>query len=241
MMLRTFAALFIASGTLLAAAPASAQAADTSKVMGLRFEASFFNQFDVRGTEPTVIVVSEDGAFQSGPSPSRTDVFRPQGDLRIGYDLPMGLTPLIGFGLRSRDVKILDDSDKKLSSTGRTDIVLAAELRYYFAPHKRGLQPYVFGEFNTTIASFGTENSKDEPVNEAEDAVLGDENSVVNLNAGLGLEYKFAKSFGIGAKWGAGLSLAGTSVQKKGNKEAGINTTNTVFGTSSTLYAAFRI
>lgn len=221
MKLRTFAALFLASGMALAAAPASAQTADTSNVMGLRFEATLFNPFDVRGA-----------------------TFRPEGDIRIGYDLPMGLTPMVGFGLRTQAEGTFNADNVDTGSTGETELVIAAELRYYFSPHKRGLQPFVFGEFDTTIASFGTEAGEGGTVSDlrkAQDKASGDAASFTNLNAGLGMEYKFAKSFGIGAKWGFGLSFAGTSIQKVGDAEAGENTSNTVFGTSSSIYAAFRI
>lgn len=201
---------------VLAAAPASAQSADN--VMGVRLEAAFFHDF----------------AVESGG-------IRPQGDIRIGYDLPMGLTPLIGFGLRSNSHKSYDTADKLTGSTGLTDIVLGAELRYYFRPHIRGLSPYVFGEFNTTIASRGHDDADGEPTDELGDKVYGDEHSFSQLGAGLGLEYKFAKSFGIGGKWGMGVAFRNTSIQKKaGEPDRGENTSSTTFGTSNTIYAAFR-
>lgn len=240
MKLRAVASLFLASTILVAAGSASAQAPDTSKVMGLRFEATLFNPFDVRGRLEQGTELSLEG---------RADVFRPNGDIRIGYDLPMGLTPLVGFGLRSHSQKQFQNNDDLAFGVGRTDIVLSAELRYYFGAHKRGLQPFVFGEWNTTIASFGTELAKGasaeeknfyDDVNEA----LGDANSVMNLNAGLGMEYKFARSFGIGAKWGFGLSLAPTdrhTIRGGEDREEVPSTSNTVFGTSSSIYAAFRI
>lgn len=245
MKLRTFAALFLASGMILAASPASAQAVDTSNVMGLRFEATLFNPFDVRG------IAISGGDDLPNPAPARIDTFRPQGDIRIGYDLPMGLTPMIGFGLRTQSVEAFARNDDSLGSQGRTDLVLAAELRYYFGEHKRGLQPFVFGEFNTTIVSFGTEAAKGQQVSDGRkefDKLLGDVNSVTNLNAGLGMEYKFAKSFAIGAKWGLGLSFAPsddrtvTIEDEFGDVTLQVpSTSNTVFGTSSSIYAAFRL
>lgn len=241
MKLRALASLFVASSVFAFAGSANAQAADTSKVMGLRFEATLFNPFDVRG------VTSFDP--NEGPSAPRMDVFRPQGDIRVGYDLPMGLTPMVGFGLRSADLEEYDDRDNVTGGSGRTDIALSLELRYYFGAHTRGLQPFAFGEWNTTIASFGTSHEKD-----ADDAVVeraefldkgkGDANSLMNLNAGLGMEYKFARSFGIGAKWGLGISFANTSHEKKtidGNDLVNEARSSTVWGTSSSIYAAFRI
>jgi hypothetical protein len=241
MKLRAVASLLLASTILVAAGSASAQAADTSRVLGLRFEATLFNPFDVRG------ISNLDP--ESGPTSPRIDVFRPNGDIRIGYDLPMGLTPLIGFGLRSHSQKQFQNNDDLAFGEGRTDIVLSAELRYYFGAHKRGLQPFVFGEWNTTIASFGTELAEGAPVEEKNffddvNETLGDINSVMNINAGLGLEYKFARSFGIGAKWGFGLSLAPSdrhTIREGGETIEVPSTSNTVFGTSSSIYAAFRI
>lgn len=236
MKLRALASLFLATSIVAAAGSASAQAADTSKVLGLRFETTLFQPFDVRGIS----------LFEEGPTVQRIDVFRPNGDIRIGYDLPFGLTPMIGFGLRSHSVKVFDTNDEEISGTGVTNIVLSAELRYYFGPHKRGLQPYVFGEFNTTIASFGF--SPDEVAEAREDLAdaLGDLNSFMNLNAGLGLEYKFARSFGVGAKWGFGISLAPNDRHENVRTEDGETITipaqsNTVWGTSSSIYLAFRL
>ncbi|MFO7157245.1 MAG: hypothetical protein DIU72_011590 [Pseudomonadota bacterium] len=234
MKLRALASLFLATSIVAAAGTASAQAADTSKVLGLRFETTLFQPFDVRGIS----------LFEEGPTVQRIDVFRPNGDIRIGYDLPFGLTPMIGFGLRSHSVKVFDTNDEEISGTGVTNIVLSAELRYYFGPHKRGLQPYVFGEFNTTIASFGF--SPDEVAEAMEDLAdaLGDLNSFMNLNAGLGLEYKFARSFGVGAKWGFGISLAPNdrheNVRTKDGEPIPAQS-NTVWGTSSSIYLAFRL
>jgi len=236
MKLRALASLFLATSIVAAAGTASAQAADTSRVLGLRFEATLFNPFDVRGISNLDPM--------SGPTSPRIDVFRPNGDIRIGYDLPFGLTPMIGFGLRSHSVKVFDTKDEEISGTGVTNIVLSAELRYYFGPHKRGLQPYVFGEFNTTIASFGF--SPDEVAEAMEDLAdaLGDLNSFMNLNAGLGLEYKFARSFGVGAKWGFGISLAPNDRHENVWTEYGEPIparSNTVWGTSSSIYLAFRL
>lgn len=162
---------------------------------------------------------------------------RPEGDIRIGYDLPNGLTPVIGLGLRSHTHKEYDADDDLDFSRGHTDLVLAAELRYYFRPHVRGLNPYVFGEFNTTLVSFGSEDGDGDTINEGRDKFEGDELSFLQFGAGLGLEYNFAKSFALGAKWGLGLSFRNTET----HDGAGDNTTNTTFGTSSAIYAAFRL
>src|SRR5690606_11241677 len=181
MKLRALASLFLATSIVAAAGSASAQAADTSKVIGLRFETTLFQPFDVRGISTFGLKEGEK------PLPARADVFRPNGDIRIGYDLPFGLTPMVGFGLRSHSVKQYSDADDEelAEGVGRTDIVISAELRYYFSPHKRGLQPFVFGEANWNIASFGF--SKDEEAEATEDFAdaLGDVNSFMNLNAGL--------------------------------------------------------
>lgn len=240
MKLRALASLVVASCLLGFAGSASAQAADTSRVMGLRFEATLFNPFDVRGLSLSL---------EDPVTPNRLDVFRPNGDIRIGYDLPMGLTPLVGFGLRSHAFKIFDEDDDLVAGSGRTDIILSAELRYYFGPHTRGLQPYVFGEWNTAIVSFGSERSDDASDEEVEffehlDKVEGDANSVMNFNAGLGMEYKVTRSFGLGAKWGFGLSLAPTSrheFESEPFDDVEPATSNTVFGTSASIYLAFRI
>lgn len=246
MKLRALASLVVASSVFAFAGSAAAQAPDTSRVMGLRFEATLFNPFDVRG-----VSLSQGG---DPVSPSRLDVVRPQGDIRIGYDLPMGLTPIIGFGLRSHSLDFYDSRDELTEGSGRTDIVLAAELRYYFGAHKRGLQPFGFGEWNTTIASFGSsfaDSVDDEIVDGAKDrdAYLGDSNSIMNFGAGLGMEYKFARSFAIGAKWGLLVSLAPTERHEweETNFAGELETvtedasSNTVWGTSSSIYAAFRI
>jgi len=245
MKLRAVASLFLATSIVAAAGTASAQAADTSKVIGLRFETTLFQPFDVRGISTFGLTEVE------RPLPARADVFRPNGDIRIGYDLPFGLTPMVGFGLRSHSVKAYSDADGEEldEGVGRTDIVISAELRYYFSPHKRGLQPFVFGEANWNIASFGTEHpdgtSEDVEKNaEFRDERAGDVNSVTNINAGLGLEYKFARSFGVGAKWGFGVSLAPTSHAREtigGTTREEFPTTNTVWGTSSSIYLAFRL
>src|SRR5690606_17382594 len=102
-----------------------------------------------------------------------------------------------------------------------------------------------------TIVSFGTEAAKGQQVSDGRkefDKLLGDVNSVTNLNAGLGMEYKFAKSFAIGAKWGLGLSFAPsddrtvTIEDEFGDVTLQVpSTSNTVFGTSSSIYAAFRL
>ncbi len=241
MKLRALASLLVASSLVAVAGTASAQAADTTRVMGLRFETTLFQPFDVRG----ITGFNPD----EGPSSPRFDVFRPQGDIRIGYDLPMGLTPMIGFGLRSANFVVYDADDNEVGGMGRTDIVLSVEARYYFGPHSRGLQPFVFGEWNTTIASFGAtfpENADEEDVKEAEfvNKGRGDKNSVMNLNAGLGMEYKFARNFAVGGKWGFGISLAPTSREERssgGTTRVLPGTSNTVWGTSSSIYLAFRI
>lgn len=236
MKLRALASLVVASSILAFAGTASAQAPDTSRVMGLRFEATLFRPFDVRG-------ITMGGPDNDELMPAAFEVARPGGDIRIGYDLPMGLTPLVGIGIRSHSVNVYNEDDELVTGNGRTDINLAVELRYYFGPHSRGLQPFIFGEFNTLIASFGSSFHEDAPDarQEAADDVnrrLGDTNSMTNFNAGLGMEYKFARAFAVGAKWGFGLSLAPASFDEDLEKPG---LSNTVFGTSSTIYAAFRL
>ena len=66
----------------------------------------------------------------------------------------------------------------------------------------------------------------------------------MNINAGLGMEYKFARNFAVGGKWGLGISLAPTSREEKeigGTTRVLPGTSNTVWGTSSSIYLAFRI
>lgn len=246
MKLRTLAAVALATSAVSFAAPASA----ADKMMGLRLETAFVKDFNIARFGSGV--TAGDSTFPGQVVPvGNVAGTSPNGDLKVGYDLPNGLTPLIGIGFRSESFKTFDSDDKKQSHFSATAIVLDAELRYYFKPHKKGLQPYVWGEFSTTIATVGAEGSDDAEKNlsadekKNRDALLdavADELNVTQLNVGFGAEYKFSKSFGIGGKWGLGLAFQGTEEHKgAGDFKAGSNSSNTTFGTSTALYAAWRL
>lgn len=245
MKLRTLAALALATSAVSFAAPASA----ADKMMGLRLETAFVKDFNIASWGSGVAAPNTVEGF----SISRNNVVgtSTNGDLKVGYDLPGGLTPLIGIGFRSESFKTFNTDDKFTGSASATAIILDVELRYYFKQHKKGLQPYVWGEFNTAIASIGSKGSDDaekalsaddKKNRDAELDALADTLDVTQLNVGFGAEYLFSKSFGIGGKWGLGLAFQGTSEHKgAGDAKFGANTSNTTFGTSTSIYAAWRL
>jgi len=159
-----------------------------------------------------------------------------QGDLRIGYDLPAGITPLIGLSFRNET-----SSEKDGPSNGTTTFALNLEGRYYFKAHKKGLSPFVFGGVDFTNFSFGHEDKDGKATNELADAVAGDEASSWGLNAGIGMEWLASKSFGVGGKWGLNANFNPTSVQKKDGAEAGKDASHTTWGTASAFYLVWRI
>jgi hypothetical protein len=202
------AAAFVMVSILAFAAPAAAQAADEgSRPMGIRLETQlgWFNLVGVDGNAGGI---------------------NPQGDIKIGYDIDAGLTPLIGLGYRSASTMTGDDNDTEDSSTA---LVLAIELRYYLQKHRRGLQPFVFGEFNTSILS---ESSGGEDDDEA-----ADRNNHSEVNVGFGAEYKFSRAFAVGGKWGLGFGFKGYEVEGGGTDN---DESDTTWGTNSSIYLAWR-
>ncbi|HEY0839152.1 MAG TPA: hypothetical protein VGD74_03095 [Vulgatibacter sp.] len=191
-----------------AAVSFAAPASAASKDMGLRFETG--------------------GSLVGGPALA--------GDLRVGYDLPGGFTPLIGLSFRN-DVFSVKDA----GSAGTTTFVLNLEGRYYFRPHKKGISPFAFGGVDFTNFSFGHEDKDGKAVLELQDAVAGDEASSWGINAGFGLEWLASKSFGVGGKWGLNMNFNNTSVQKVDGVEDGDDTSHTRWGTASTFYLVWRI
>lgn len=221
MKLRTLAALALATSAVSFAAPASA----ADKMMGLRFE---FGGSLAGGSSSTAVVAGEDVVIVQ-QSPIR-------GDIRVGYDLPGGLTPLIGLSFRN-----VTNSIKDGESDGTTLFALNVEGRYYFKPHKKGLSPFVFGGVDFTNFSFGHEDKDGKATRELADAVAGDEASSWGLNAGLGMEWLASKSFGVGGKWGLNANFAPTSVQKKDGAELGEDASHTRWGTDASFYLVWRI
>lgn len=210
MKLRIAAAAMMVS-ILAFAAPAAAQAADEgSRPMGLRFETQMglFNLVGVGG----------DAGFLD-----------PQGDIKIGYDLDMGLTPLIGLGYRSVSQSRDEDGTNTIDSSASA-IVLDIELRYYLQKHRRGLQPFVFGELNTSFVSLDVKNGNDDALSEEADKL---DHTEVNL--GLGMEYKFSRAFAVGGKWGLAFGFQPWEEDPKTEES------NTTWGTSSSIYLAWRI
>ncbi|AKU90372.1 hypothetical protein [Vulgatibacter incomptus] len=237
MKLRLLAALAVATSIVGFAGPASA-----AKTHGLRLETAFFKDFNI-------------ASFGSGASaPGENDIrlgsnltsTSPQGDLKVGYDLPGGFTPLIGIGFRSESFKFFDSKDKELGKASITSIILDAELRYYFRAHKKGISPFVFGEFNIGIPVFSTDGALASPMlskkqNDARNDSIADNFGFTEINAGFGAEYLFSNSFGIGGKWGAGVAFQGTSEHTAEGETFGSNTSNTTFGTSAAVYATWRL
>lgn len=219
-MIRKLAAVAFATSVVAAAAPAAAQeSAGGARPMGLRFETGFNKNFNLVGVGSNV-----------GGSTGRTDIFTnsPQGDIRVGYDFGQ-FTPLVGVGFLTHTFST-EGTDKNHTDTA---LILDVELRYYLKPHRKGLSPFVWGEWNKAFVWVSDEDESDaqKKVNEAS----ADARDFWSVNAGLGMEYKFdGAAFAIGGKWGLGLGFKGTS------KDHG-DTSNTIFGTSAAIYAAWRI
>ena len=211
-MLRTLAAAALATSVVAVAAPAQAQ--DDGRPMGLRFELGWAGHQNIAS-----FGVADDAAVTAPISPN--------GDIKVGYDLGQ-FTPLIGLSFINTSRDVTEDDSASI-----TAFVLDLEARYYLKPHRKGLQPFVFGEFNTAFVSL----SDDRLEGEAEDA-LDDIASLLDyteINAGLGMEYKFdQQGFAIGGKWGLGLAFQGFDV---GDEDFGV----TSIGTIGAIYAAWRI
>ncbi len=210
-MLRTLAAVALATSVVAVAAPASAQD-DSGRPMGLRFEL---------GWNESLNLVGAAGAAGGG-------LVDPTGDIKIGYDFGQ-FTPLIGlsFVTSSRDTSIEPEARESF-----TTFIIDIEGRYYFKPHRKGLNPFVFGEFNTAFVSFGEDPEPDNTDELDEAASAAD---FTEINAGLGMEYKFDQSqFAIGGKWGLGFAFTPRDV---GDDTFG----QTTIGTVGAIYAAWRL
>ena len=154
----------------------------------------------------------------------------PHGDIKIGYDLDMGLTPLIGIGYRSFSASRDVDGDN-VSEGSSSAFIIDIELRYYLSKHRRGLQPFVFGELNTAFVSFDVKDGNSDALD-----VAADQNDFTEVNLGIGAEYKFTRSFAVGGKWGLAFGF-----QPWENEDAKEEVSQTTFGTSSGVYLAWRL
>lgn len=213
-MIRKLAAVAFATSVVAAAAPAAAQeSAGGARPMGLRFETSFNKHFNLVGL---------------GDGPTMIEGVSPHGDIKVGFDFGQ-LTPLVGIGFARSSFSAPAGGDERFESSASA-FIIDVELRYYLKPHRKGLSPFVFGEFNTAFVSI----SDDDLTSKEADAVA-DELDFTSINAGLGMEYKFdGAAFAIGGKWGLGLGFKGTS---EDNGDLG----GTTFGTSASIYAAWRL
>ena len=218
-MLRTCAAVALATSVVAFAAPAEAQE-NTARPMGLRFELGW------AGHSNLATFGSPD--LEGAPAQPSFGTVSPNGDIKVGYDFGQ-FTPLIGLSFANNSISNEDDD-----SFTATILVIDVEGRYYFKPHRKGLNPFVFGEFNTSLVSLGVDP---EPEGEAAD-LLDDAESALDyttINAGFGLEYKFDQAaFAIGGKWGLGLAFQGFD---SGDESI----SNTTIGTLGAIYAAWRI
>ncbi len=221
-MLRMLAAAALATSVVAVAAPAEAQE-NTRRPMGLRFELGWNESFNLA----TIGTSAADGVPGAGAAGALAGNLDPTGDIKIGYDIGQ-FTPLIGLSFLNRSVGPED------ASSSLTAFVIDVEGRFYLAPHRKGLQPFVFGEFNTGIVSVSTDADDDD----AEEDALGDALDWTEINAGLGMEYKFdGAAFAIGGKWGLGLAFRGLNddtVEPDGSGD-------TTIGTLGAIYAAWRI
>ncbi|WP_373045050.1 hypothetical protein [Vulgatibacter sp.] len=220
-MLRMLAAAALATSVVAVAAPAEAQE-NTRRPMGLRFELGWNESFNL-----ATFGSGAEGVEGSGGASALGAGLDPTGDIKIGYDIGQ-FTPLIGLSFLNRSVGPEDEG------ASLTAFVIDVEGRFYLAPHRKGLQPFIFGEFNTGIVSYSTDADDDD---ELEDAI-GDALDWTEINAGLGMEYKFdGAAFAIGGKWGLGLAFRGLSddtVEPDGSGD-------TTIGTLGAIYAAWRI
>lgn len=239
MKIRMALACVLAGALVAVAAPASA-----AKTKGVRFEATLARDFNLVGSGG--LNAAGNGAGVAGGF-SGGD---PRGDVRIGYDLPFGFTPLLGIGFKSYSQEVVvtpDGGDAVTTSFSGTEFVLALEGRFYFKKHKKGLQPFVSLEYNTSFLSGEIASDADGAevgdFNTEEMAYQADANNHGEINLAFGTEYKFSQAFGIGGKWGLGIGLKGGD---RNDPIGGDNQTATRFdsntiGTSAAVYAAWRI
>src|SRR5690606_34943361 len=92
-MLRTLAAVALATSVVAVAAPAQAQE-NTARPMGLRLELGWAGNTNLAGL----------GSTGNQPNVSAT----PIGDIRVGYDLGQ-FTPLIGLSFVNRSADVTED------------------------------------------------------------------------------------------------------------------------------------
>jgi len=159
------------------------------------------------------------------------------GDLRVGYDLG-NITPLIGLSFRNSVDTVYDMDDEELGSLGTTNFILNIEGRYYLREHKKGVSPFIFAGVDFNVTSFGTEDADGEAVNEDQDEFDGDVASDWGINAGFGLEYLFAKNFGVGGKWGLNMTFGGNDKFEDINEP---KSSATRWGTAASMYLVWRI
>jgi hypothetical protein len=213
-MLRTFAAVALATSVVAVSAPAQAQE-NTARPMGLRFELGWAGNSNLANLGRTDIG-GQDVGF-AGVSPT--------GDIKIGYDLGQ-FTPLVGLSLATTTVSLENDD-----SFTATAFILDIEARYYMKQHRKGLNPFIFGEFNHAFTSLSSDPEGDEDAQDDLASAL----DFTTINAGLGMEYKFDQSqFAIGGKWGLGIAFQGFDV---GEDSTGVTT----IGTLGAIYAAWRL
>ena len=218
-MLRSLAAVALATSVVAVAAPASAQETErnTARPMGLRFELGFSEELNLAR------VGSSDDVNLGRVSPN--------GDIKVGYDFGQ-FTPLIGLSFLTGSVDTGKNPD---TSNSATVFVLDIEARYYFKPHRKGINPFVFGEFNTAFTSVGADPEGSTAEKDRRDA-LASQLDFTEINAGLGMEYKFdGASFAIGGKWGLGLVLNNFD-EVGGTKDL----SSMDIGTVGAIYAAWR-
>jgi hypothetical protein len=220
--------------------------AEKGKVRGIRFEASLQKDFNLVG--PGSLSPSTGGA-----SVGNTD---PHGDIRIGYDLPMGLTPLLGIGFRRVSAETVvtpaaDGADTVTRTFSGNAIDLAIEARFYMKKHKKGIQPFVWLEYNTSFLS--AEVADDTDSDAVSDAVEVENNEILKyaadeqnhgeINLGFGMEFKPSKFFAVGGKWGLGIGLQGGDRNDPpgADDQNAIRTDINTIGTSAAVYGAWRI
>jgi hypothetical protein len=216
-MLRSLAAVALATSVVAVAAPASAQD-NTARPMGLRFELAMSESLNL--------------ATLGGGPDTNNNVVSPTGDIKIGYDIGQ-FTPLIGLSYLSFSRDLTKDTSASSSA-----FIVDIEARYFFKPHRKGLNPFVFGEFNTAFTSIGSDPEAEGDAADEQDRDAS-ELDFTEVNVGLGMEYKFdGASFAIGGKWGLGFAfndidtLVGTEEQ---------TLSNTTIGTVGAIYAAWRL
>jgi hypothetical protein len=221
--LRTPAALACVA-VLLAAVPARAEDkpdADEEarpKLIGLRAEAGLTSGFGM------VVSGASAGAAVSAPA---------YGNVRIGYDFPMGFTALLHLGLATTSTTFTPGGNDRAAQGGSASIFsLGVEGRYYFT--RARTEPFVFGELNKTFVGLG-ETAGGDPVQQSAHNLEADRVDTFGFAIGAGAEHGFTRQFALGAKWGLDFNFRGyTDVDTKNTGSS------TQIGTAAEFYAAFR-